>query len=231
MKYISPLISDARNKLGGTVFARNRAGVYTRALVAPTQPRTVSQQANRAAFASITQGWRALSQQQRATWLSGATATVLTDSLGGTYRPSGFQLYVSCNRNAQLCGLVPLTTYRGKPTGAVTVVTHELNAESAFGVWNSIFASFQISYNGSDPLVIISASPTMSPGISFVNPSVYRVLETDDGTLGDYELATLYNVVFGTGAAPDLRLSVIFRWIDPPTGFEVARMGATCISS
>jgi hypothetical protein len=58
MRYLSPLLSDARGKLGNTVFSRNPSGLYSRANTPPAQPRTVSQQTGRANFGTIAEAWR-----------------------------------------------------------------------------------------------------------------------------------------------------------------------------
>jgi len=124
MKYTSALISDARNKLGGDVFARNRAGLYVRVKVKPKNPKTSIQQSNRADFSSFTKGWRSLSAAQIAGWNALASTSTLTDTLGNKYQPSGLQLYISCNRNLNLIGAAAIADAPGsKPTFPSIIAT------------------------------------------------------------------------------------------------------------
>jgi hypothetical protein len=46
-------VNDARGKLGGTVFSKNKSGAYTRRKVTPANPRTVAQSRVRNFFGTL----------------------------------------------------------------------------------------------------------------------------------------------------------------------------------
>jgi hypothetical protein len=104
MKYIGLISSDARGKNGGNVASRNRFGTYLRRHVAPVQPRSSSQLANRQTFGAISGAWRALTAAQQQGWNTLATTVTFKNSMGQTYNPTGAQLFMLFSRNLVLNG-------------------------------------------------------------------------------------------------------------------------------
>jgi hypothetical protein len=218
MKWISPIFSDARNKLGGNVFARNRAGVYARAKVDPSNPKTAFQQANRATFATIVSTWKTLTPAQRLAWNNVAESNTLTDSLGQTSRPSGFQLFTSRNRNLSLFGASLITSpavdsndliEAGSPrsptvttaAGHVTGIlfdTPDLGTGDYFWVWRM--------------------TAPLSPGITFVAPHLYRQVFSDNSDDGPWDVTAFWSGVFGTSLAVGQRIGTIILAIDGQSG-------------
>ena len=47
------MMTDARGKLGGQVFSKNKGGAYVRTKVTPSNPQTIAQTTRRALFAAI----------------------------------------------------------------------------------------------------------------------------------------------------------------------------------
>jgi hypothetical protein len=201
VKYISPILSDARNKMGGTVWARNRSGTYSRAKVTPVQPRTPDQQANRSNFAALSAAWKSLDQADIAAWNAASTSEVLHDSMGQAYSPSGFQLYMARNRNLTSAGYStidsPLPWYTGPQPGLLTA----LNATVVGGSLSMSFTITNGEFNDNQTY-IIQATPPLSPGINFIGRAIYRniaAIECDEGT-PDFDIATAYTTQFGTPA-------------------------------
>lgn len=96
----SALISDIRGSVGGNTFARNKAGLYVRARVKPSNPRSTLQQQRRAQASAATAAWGALSAQQRADWQAYAVNTSWTNRLGDSINIGGEAAFVrlSCSR-------------------------------------------------------------------------------------------------------------------------------------
>lgn len=219
MKYISPLISDGRGKLGGTVYARNRAGVYVRNKTIPAQPRTASQVSNRASFAANSTAWASLTQTQRNGWNTLALQAILQDSLGHTYNPSGLQLYVSCARNLTAIGVTPISNapkfYRLPALQTAVSVTFPLLA----GNPHSVILVTALSTPALTTNLKIQATPGLRPGITFVGRAIYRKLpHTWAVDQTSINLDTQYPAVF---PAPHTGQSVFFRvsYVEPTTGF------------
>ena len=62
------IVTRGSGKLGGHVFSRNRGGAYIRTNQTPSNPQTAFQQSGRATFTELTQGWSALTQNERDSW-------------------------------------------------------------------------------------------------------------------------------------------------------------------
>jgi len=59
------IVVDGRNKIGGHVASKNRAGAYLRTKVTPVNPNTGYQAGVRNTLSTLSSGWRALEEAQR----------------------------------------------------------------------------------------------------------------------------------------------------------------------
>jgi len=229
MKYISPLISDARNKLGGTVWSRNSAGVYQRAHVAPTQPRTTSQQANRALFASLASAWGALSQSQIAAWNQLALTVPWTDTLGHTFYPSGFQLYLSCNRNLQALSLSTINSPPPTKPNLPDLGPVTFSANVTYPPGFEIFATFGPAVNVVPYRFLYRATRPLGAGINFIAPYEYRNMPTYIYQTGNViELQGPYGVFYGLPAVGSV-VGVLIALLDTSTGFRGPWYKGRCV--
>lgn len=92
------MMTDARGKLGGQVFSKNRAGSYVRTKKTPSNPRTLDQQANRSLLGSTSRGWSHLTTDQRILWNEAVINWQRKNVFGATHIPSGKSLYVQLNK-------------------------------------------------------------------------------------------------------------------------------------
>lgn len=93
------MMTDARGKLGGQVFSKNRAGAYIRTKVTPVNPQTAAQAQVRSNLATLSTGWNALTAEQIAQWNSSVEDWASTDVFGDIKKPTGKNLYVKLNVN------------------------------------------------------------------------------------------------------------------------------------
>lgn len=99
-----PLVSEARGKIGGVVFSRNKGGLYVRNFAAPTQGESAARNDQRSAFGVSSHAWNALSNVQRSGW-EGYGATVgRTNSLGERHPMTGHQAFIRGNAVLQRIG-------------------------------------------------------------------------------------------------------------------------------
>lgn len=110
MRYIGTISSDARGKLGGIVFSRAVGGTTMKAHKVPLQPRTPNQQMQRSSFAGATSMWKQINTSDRTSWATIAVQLTYINSLGQTYTPTGFQLFVQAYSNARYAGTYPFGT-------------------------------------------------------------------------------------------------------------------------
>ncbi len=111
------VVSDMRNKLNGSVFARNRGGAYVRTKVTPLNPQTAAQIGARSLLTSLAQDFRSLTQEQITAWNNATTQWQTTDIFGDSVSPTGLGLYVRLNANISNAGGT-LITLPPSPVGA-----------------------------------------------------------------------------------------------------------------
>ena len=99
MKFQSNIFADARGKLNGNVFTKNRFASVVRNKVSPVQPQSISQLNQRQNFGALSAGWRSLTQEQRSSWDAFATSVPRTNTFGQTYSPTGQNYYIGLNTN------------------------------------------------------------------------------------------------------------------------------------
>lgn len=94
---LSALATDMKGKSGGSVFARNKGGLYFRNNPKPVQKKSFQWEAQKAKFTALSTSWRALSNDERVAWEQAGVNYPGTDAWGNSYIPSGFQLYMRLN--------------------------------------------------------------------------------------------------------------------------------------
>lgn len=92
------MMTDARGKLGGQVFSKNRSGAYVRTKVTPVNPKTSYQQENRSLLGQMSAGWSDLKETQRAAWNGAVSDWQKTNIFGDLQKPTGKNLYTSLNK-------------------------------------------------------------------------------------------------------------------------------------
>lgn len=91
-------VGEMSGKSGGSIFARNKAGMYIKAWAKPTNPRTDPQTLNRSNFSLAATTWRSdLSDAEREAWNIYAAGTPLAGRFGDPMSVSGFSMYVRSN--------------------------------------------------------------------------------------------------------------------------------------
>jgi len=82
-------------RMGGVVYKKTRYGTEMAEFEAPSNPRTASQTAVRAAFTKATQQWRTLTTTQAASWREYASTRYVEEEITTVrYRTTGFNAFV-----------------------------------------------------------------------------------------------------------------------------------------
>ena len=185
------MMTDARGKLGGQVFSKNRAGAYVRTKVTPVNPRTAAQQLSRFILGSLSASWSGLTEAQRRAWNNAVSEWQKTDIFGDLRKPTGKNLFTSLNKELIQSGQTQVLSPPEK------VVMPEAVLTSA--VYDYDKGTFQVSLEGDTTgyMVQVWATPSMSQGTSFIDDKL-RVVEYFDGILnGSFDIKKLYDERFG----------------------------------
>lgn len=209
------LVVDGRNKIGGHVASKNRAGAYLRTKVTPVNPQSVDQNVVRNRFTIYSQGWRGLTQAQRDAWNAAVGDYATTDIFGDLKNPTGFNLYQRLNNNLVTVGASAVTS-PPIPAAVGVVVADSLTAED-----DTVAESLSLVMSEAVPAntaVKVFATPAISAGKSYVK-NQYRLVSTLDAAESTpYNLLAEYQAKYGNITQTGMKIYVKLEAINTNTG-------------
>ena len=188
-------IADARNKLGGHVFSRNRNGGYVRMKVSPSQPRSASVLNVRANFTDVTKAWGgSLTDAERAAWNSLAASNPVPDQFGNPQTLTGAQIYMKVNRNLFTVGQARLDT---APSNLSATSLTSLSGAAAAAA-----ATFTLTFTptplGADDYLVFYLTPQLSAGRTYFTPYLKIVYADSSGAAtSPHDIKAAYVAKFG----------------------------------
>lgn len=188
------LVVDGRNKIGGQVASKNRAGAYFRNKVTPVNPQSENQVTVRARLAANAQGWRGLTDAQRAAWNAAVSDYKRTDIFGDIRNPSGFNLYVKINNNLDNIGVAGLNL----PESPINVSVFDTGALTADESTPSLSLAVTPTTQPTGETIIVFATPAISAGKTFVKNLFRQIATFTAATAGAYDLTAAWTAKFGT---------------------------------
>jgi hypothetical protein len=207
------MMTDARNKLGGQVFSKNRGGAYIRTKVTPVNPATTFQLAVRAVFAFLSQNWRALTEAQRDAWNTATANFTSTDIFADVRTPSGINLYKKLNQNLSTAGQAFIAT----PPLPATVLPVLLDNIVADAAPQTLTLNDAIGPVPAGHTLIIEATPNLSPGKNFVKSEFAIIGTRAAATVFPIAAIADYTAKFGAMVAGQ-KVFVRCRTINNTTG-------------
>jgi len=218
------IVVDGRNKIGGHVASKNRAGSYFRTKVTPTNPGTTYQVNVRNRLAGISTAWRALTDDQRNAWNVAVSDYARTDIFGDLRNPSGFNLHQQLNNNLLQVAKTVITT---PPLPAAVDAFTTLTIAAANGA-QTITLTFAPPI--ADPSrVLVFATPAISPGISFVKSEYRFVIMLLASATSPYSLESYYISRLGAIGAAGMKIFVRMVQVNSDTGQAGIPIQASCI--
>jgi hypothetical protein len=230
MKYNSALLTEGRNKLGDTVWARNPSGNYIRARVKPTNPNTILQQYTRTFFSQYTKAFRTLTAAQIKGWNALGASINDHDKLGQVIHPSGLQLFMRCNMNLAYFGIGQISD---PPSDSSIPAAPAMTETSVTGDGGG-YVQIQFTTPGITTASTIYAFPYVtagfSSGVTFVAPFLYKIAESTSRTPDTGE----NYINLGTGypqpaPAPGQKVAWGYRAINTETGFASKLISNTAL--
>lgn len=217
-------IADARGKLNGHVFSKNRYGNYVRNKVTPVNPSTAYQTAVRNRLASVSSAWAAQSAADRAAWNAAVSNWGRTNIFGDLINPSGKTLFVKLN--TELLGVgAEIIPQPPIPAEVPTMATYSLAAAAGAG-------TLTLTYTPAIPAafrVKVYATPGVSAGVSFVK-SEYRLIKIAAAAdASPLALKVPYEARFGSIPAEGQKIFVKLVFVNYSTGQAGIALTMSCI--
>lgn len=200
------IVTDGRNKLGGQVFSKNRAGSYIRTKVTPVNPKTALQMASRQLLGALSSAWSSLTTSQRDAWNSAVDDWQKTDIFGDLRKPTGKNLFTGLNKNRIATGGVVQNTPPAKvEIPVIDVFRPEFTIQSeklALGTENV----------PAGMVLQVMATPPMSQGTSFAKNQLRVIGHLSEGAENP---ATTWNDYIARFGVPALgqNIQVAVRYI------------------
>lgn len=223
------MMTDARGKLGGQVFSKNRSGAYTRTKVTPVNPQSSAQQLVRNRLTAFSQGFRSLTESQINSWNSAVQDFQTTDIFGDLKKPTGLNLYVKLNANIDQVGGTAIDTPPniGNPDNSPMVITAASATVVGGGAVTVTFAPTPVP---ADNAVVIYATRPLSAGKNYVKNEFREIAVVDEAGTSPFTATTAYTNKFGAVAQGQ---KVFFRLvpINKLSGIQGAPIEASAIAS
>jgi len=220
------IVVDGRNKIGGHVASKNRAGSYFRTKVTPTNPGTTYQVNVRNRLAGLSSAWRGLEAGERTAWNAAVANFARTNIFGDLRNPSGFNFHQMLNNNLLKVGASVITT----PPLPQAVDAFTSLSIAADPTAETLTLTFSPAIDASHKIQVL-ATPGFSAGVFFVK-SEYRVIYTLDSTrLTGFDVGGYYKLKFGAIPAADSKLFVRLTQVAIATGQAGIPIQASCIST
>jgi hypothetical protein len=185
----SGLVSDNRGKLNGSIFSKCHAGNVIKNFCRPQNPRSATQQPNRANWQFLLFNWQTLSDIQRQTWHRLAKATTWSNKLGQQFHPTGQQLFLYCNQNLFTINQLPLTS-AVTPTGFEHITSASIT-EQLLGSY-AMFLNFSPHPCSPRCYYKVYATRSLSPGISYAKKYLKLIGIFDHSEDSPIDITSLY---------------------------------------
>lgn len=210
-------------KQAGNVFARNRAGAYSRGWVKPVNPSTVPQNDARSRFADAAALWMALTASQVDGWNALAAGAVRLNRFGEPYTPTGRQLFMESASNLRLLGQATLTN---PPSTSLVPAVSDVgitNAAAAAGLFTNLSIEWKYTgvgdaTSGADNFVVIYGAPAHPAQKTNVNKQ-RRVVLIDAADTSPNDLHAAFNAYFGPTSADGRVVDLWIKGVQTDTGF------------
>ena len=211
MKFQSNILSEARGKLNGMVFSRNRYASIIRNKTSPVNRDTTAQALQRSNFAALSAGFRALTPSQIAAWNAAAENWKRNNVFGQQYTQSGLNLYVGLNTNiVNVAG----TIISEPPTPEDMPV---LDATALTVTTTTMSLTLSVSSIPAGHSLIIQATQSVSAGRNFLK-NLYRTISVQAAAASSpIDLFSTYSAKFGA-PVKDMRVGVRAYLVNKTTG-------------
>jgi hypothetical protein len=176
------------------VFSRNRYGAYIRARSVPTNPDTAYQQAIRSFLSTYSAAYGALTDAQRAAWVSYAQQNPITDSLGERQVLTGHAAYIGLNSRIAQAGESAITD---PPIGNAPVGLLTLSHVVDIGL-GGCSITFTATPLAADDMLYVQAAVVNSSGINYVKNLLKLVVITAKAQATGYDHEADLVARFGT---------------------------------
>ncbi len=220
----SQMFSDLSGKSGTVVVRSTPQGHVITPHTRPSNPRTPAQTTTRGAFTNASEGWRGLTDAQRAGWTTLGKQMMTTNRIGVSRPMTGPQAHVALNGVLAQVGAAPIADAPAQKEALAPLPVITLEADRAHDA-NGAF-TLMLRSGAYLSRVLVLATPPVSAGVEHPGDSEYRILEPLDGLInGGTSLTNAYIAKYGS---PGVGSRIFTRIVAvSPNGFKGAVAAAS----
>jgi hypothetical protein len=212
------MIVDARGKINGNVYSKNKGGAYARVRVKPSNPR--------ARLTSLSQAWKALTATQIAGWNQGAINFPKSNRVGDRHIINGNSLYVALNKNLADVGIAAISNCPAPASVSSVVVSSAVAANSADTV--VITLSGAVPANTS---LKVFASGTVSAGVNSIGTKMRQIQSFAAAHVAALDISAAYVPRMGAVGAVGSKIFYKIIPVNATTGQAGAAISGSIIIS
>lgn len=215
--------ADARGKVGGVIYSKNKGGSYARNYTKPTNPRTPRQVTVRNRFAYVSSNWRLLTDTERNAWNYASSQVPQSNKVGERIYLSGAQYFNKQNMRVFEGGGTTIVTEPSQLVDIIGVVAGTVTATVTAGAIASMVANLMLvdgtTVVPADHELEWYATPVLSAGITRPQPSQYRFIDVQQATspINALDVMSGYTVEFPL-PAPNSNVWFKFKIVNLVTG-------------
>lgn len=188
-------VQDARGKLNGNVYSKNRFGSYVRTKVTPVNRNTSYQTAVRAAFSSNSTNWgQLLTQTERFEWNSFAALHPFNNVFGESKKLTGHQMYTGIQSRLSNIGGTPTTV---PPSNLTTGELGGLTLVATVAAGGTLTVATNESNVPGSAVIAVYATPVMPNGRNFVKSELRYIGKYASGAT-PYNIKAAWQTKYGT---------------------------------
>lgn len=222
--------ADARGKVGGVIYSKNKGGSYAKNYTKPANPKTPKQVAQRNIFAYVSSNWRMLTDGQRNSWNSAASQVPVSNKVGEKIHLTGAQYFNKQNIDLFVSGSATLATSPQQLVDIVGAVVTNAAATIAAGVVSGVALS-TILVDGTAVVpaghkAIIYSTSVLSDGVTRPQPYMYGeidVLEASD-SLANVAVLPQFEAIYGGDMPPNSNVWFAIELFNTVTGQRSQRL-------
>jgi len=209
------IVTDGRGKLGGSVFSKNRYGLYEKSKVTPINTPSAYKSIIKNNHKTVVSAWSNLTDAERQSWNSGTYNFPQKNTFSDTCYLSGYALFLKLNLNRLLLSQSLLH-----------------NCPTTKGISNIIAAAVQafvsinkliLSYNPPPPVGFVYkvyATTALSAGINYSNRRFKLIGLLQPSSASPFDLSAFYLSRFSSLGYTGNKIFVKLTACEIATGFE-----------
>lgn len=217
-------VAGISGKIGGTVFARNKAGAYARNWAKPVNPVTPSQSNVRAIFGNGSASWSALTSAERDQWNSEAALQQRINRFGEVYTPSGRQYYLEVFNSTAQAGFAAPTTPTVAAVPPLAIELPVITATLTGAAITALTLAFTDPVLLGDQVYIIEAAPIQPDSRTNVNTQYRQIMVSLPVPASPLNILAAFTALFGTAASLGDLVRLRVTSLDTLTGLRSAQV-------